>query len=136
MCRRICLLRATGRAAEAARLQSADLSRALARTGSQAADPAVASRLSALFAAAEERVSDALALAEILGPLLVDQLSSALSALRSASPASAPAFSVATPPVAPPRPIASGPVPGIADFIEEMLARERPSPASSARHAS
>src|SRR5205807_184898 len=97
-------------------------------TGSHAADPASASRLSALFASAEERVADALMLAELLAPMLAQQLSPALAALGPA-PAAAAHSSASTAhksPAPPPRPGASGTVPGIADFIEEMLARERP----------
>src|SRR5207253_349568 len=96
MCRRICLLRATGQNAEAARAQSSDLPRALELTGSRAADPAVANRLSALFASAEERIADALVLAELLAPMLAQHLQPALATLRPAAVASASEFSAAT----------------------------------------
>src|SRR5262249_23149655 len=121
MCRRICLLRATGRTGDAARLQSFDLSHALNRAGVDATAPDIAGRPSAWFASAEERVADALALADVLAPLLVEQLQPALFAQRSATAASAATITATPPSAAPtPRPVASGTIPGIADFIEEM----------------
>ena len=116
VCRRICLLRAQGRAAEAARIGEAELGAAAARAGAAAgggADPL--ERCRRLLAEEAERVDLAVALAELLAPMLALRL-------RGAEPARAAAAAPA-----PRRTRAEAP--GVADLIEEMLARERASAA-------
>ncbi len=149
LCRRICLLRHTGREAEAGQLHDHEFARAISALPPTAdLDP----RVQALFVAEEKRVLEAQALAEIIGPLIVEQLRSAftfapVAAAQSQSYAhtlhSAPAHSVqaasvaapepstaATPstsrrPTPTPRPVRTT-APSIADFIDDMLAQERP----------
>ncbi len=105
-------------------MQSTELSRALAalRAIPEAAADSDA-RLRALFAAEEERVLNARVLAELLVPLLSEHLGGLRPpAPRRATVASpAPAAAAAEPAV----PAGSGPTPGIADFIDEMLAQDR-----------
>ena len=113
MYRRICVLRLNGRSAEAGRLHDGEFSAALERLREASADdPDFPSLLEAQLAAEEERAAEAVALAEVLLPLLTEQLG------RAPAAAARPA----------PRPAApAGPreTPGIADFIDEMLAHDR-----------
>lgn len=118
--RRICLLRATGRIEEAARLEYGDLVRAMTE-----ATTSVEAEISwsTLFAAEEKRVADASILAELLAPLLAEQLH-----LSPAQPATAGLAAVldAFPAKSPRRPPAPGAAPPeVADLIEGMLAQER-----------
>ncbi|MCX6955255.1 MAG: hypothetical protein NTV51_24135, partial [Verrucomicrobia bacterium] len=121
VCRRICLLRSTGRSLDAARLQSTELSRLLTAMPSA---PETDHRLHVLFAEEERRIADAHALAEILVPLIVEQLRALLP--HSTTPALATGH-FATEPAATPRPVRTE-APGIADFIDDMIAQERPAP--------
>lgn len=129
VCRRICVLRSTGRYVEAADLHSAELTSLLA------ALPATAdaeSRVQAIFAAEEKRVADAQALAEVLAPLVADLLR----ATPLLSSSSAPLQSVAPDALVTPdpRPVRAT-APSIADFIDDMIAQERP-PSRALRRAS
>jgi hypothetical protein len=110
--RRVCFLRAEGRAAEALNLEQTELAAAEAEAfGADGPD----SRLEAFLATEEERVADAVAFAEVLVPALAERLE----VLRAASPRpGAPAPRA-------PRPAAPGAEHGIADFIDEMLEQER-----------
>ncbi len=113
--RRVCVLKSTGRHAEARRLEETELEAALAavRKTAQASAEAEA-RIASVMAAESERVAEALALAEILAPMLVERLGANPPAKRATE---APAGPRARPAADEDR--------GIADFIEEMLAQDR-----------
>ncbi len=126
--RRVCLLRSRGHSVEAARLQSTELSKTIGALR-QAANGAAGceARLKAVFAREEDRVADASVLAEILLPQLRDALAAA-GAPRGRTeelPQRAPAARLA------PRTVAAA-APGIADFIDEMIAQERTVPSAAA----
>jgi hypothetical protein len=108
LCRQICLCRTRGQVAEASRLEiilhdqvSAGFSR---------------DALQEIFLAEQRRVIDALMLAEVLGPLLTEQLATATSE-KTRAPAAATRSSS--------RPAAPGRQLAIADLIEGMLMQER-----------
>ena len=113
ICRRICLLRAQGLGGQARRVEDAELPEALARAAA-AAGAEDGARARAVMAEERERVASAAVLAEILAPMLSGRL-------HAAAPARAPS---------PEAPVARAPggARGIADFIDEMLARERAGP--------
>lgn len=124
--RRICLLREQGDAGQAARLHEQDLAAAVrelrAAHGAEALPDA---ELLRLFAVEEQRVAEAVVLAELLIPQLVGD--------RPPVPAkSVPAAPVPARPRVPAAPPGS---PGIPDLLDAMLAAERhgrrPSPAAS-----
>lgn len=111
--RRICVLRLNGRAAEASRLHDGEFSAAVeALRAENADDPDFPVQLEAQLNAEEERAAEAVALAELLLPMLTEQLG------RAPAPAIRPA-------AAPARPAGARPAPDIADFIDEMLAHDR-----------
>lgn len=125
--RRIGLLRAAGRHAEALDLEIDELSRAF--TAARAADPAGEDRSPAIQHEETERIAQASALAEILAPLLAEKLRQHL---PPAVVGAAAALATPTESVRPPAPNAAAPSPtssppSIADFIDSMLA-QRPSP--------
>ncbi len=123
--RRICVLRVRGLSVEAARLESTELADAISRIRDSEPDDAECdARMCALFAREADRVADASVLAEILLPLLRDF------APPEVARASFARFSrpVVSDPVVSRRPPAPVPAPGIADFIDEMIQQERPSP--------
>ena len=117
--RRICLLRATGAAEEAGRLEAGEFARAKAEAAASEGDgPSWPSRL----AAEEKRVAEASILAELLAPLLAERLrrpgrsatTDGLSAVLDAFPAKSAA-----------RTFPRGAALEVADLIEGMLALER-----------
>ncbi len=112
LCRQICLCRARGQTAEASRLEAALRD----QTATETDEPT----LQQIFSVEQRRVIDALILAELLGPMLVERLTLAAGSER-----------IALTPVAgsPARPAARGTPPDIADLIEGMIEQER-----SARH--
>lgn len=122
--RRMCVLRATGKNDEAARLENQDLARALAEARiatNNSEEEAV------VFAQEVERVANAAVLAELIAPMVAEQV-------RAASPRiPAPSNNPAAPP-AEQIPKAARPhqdaVPTIADMLDGMLAQE---PARSSR---
>ncbi len=124
--RRICLLREQGDAGQAARLREHDLAAAVRELrAAHGAEALSDDDLRALFAAEEQRVAEAVVLAELLIPQLVGG--------RAPAPAkSVPAAPVPAHPRVPAAP--PGP-PGIPDLLDAMLAAERngrrPSPAAS-----
>ncbi len=124
--RRICLLREQGDAGQAARLHEHDLAAAVRELrAAHGAEALSDDDLRALFAAEEQRVAEAVVLAELLIPQLVGG--------RAPAPAkSVPAAPVPAHPRVPAAP--PGP-PGIPDLLDAMLAAERngrrPSPAAS-----
>jgi hypothetical protein len=108
LCRQICLCRTRGQVAEASRLEV--VLRNQVSTGfSEAA-------LQEIFLAEQKRVIDALMLAEVLGPLLTEQLAAAAA---DTTRAPAPAVRSPRPPGTSDQPLA------IADLIEGMLMQER-----------
>jgi hypothetical protein len=90
-------------------------------------DATVTERLNAMFATEAERVANAAVLAEILVPMIAEQLrppiSSGLAAPGVSQP-TVPATPLAPVPLAP-RPAAPRPA-SIADFIDDMIAQESP----------
>jgi hypothetical protein len=109
--RRICFLRAEGRADEARRVEETEFAEAAmrARQGSESEFESE-SILQSLLKEEKERVCDAIAFAEILVPMLAERLGSHLGPVRAA------AHVVRKAPL-------SGPVPArdIADFIDDMI---------------
>jgi len=116
-CRRICLLRAAGRYAEAQRIEDTELAAAAAKASREGSGPGpeADARLATMLAGEAERVAAAVAFAEILAPMLSERLGD-----RAAIHAQAPKH-----PHRGPGTGAPGGVRGIADFIEEMLAQDR-----------
>jgi len=114
--RRICFLRSEGSAAEAQFIEQNEFSRLVEQARETCKSAADADLIMGdLLRGEEARVADAIALAEVLVPLLSRQLSHMAPSSR--APASAPA----------PRPRQAGRDDnrGIADFIDDMLAQER-----------
>jgi len=113
--RRVCVLKSTGRHAEARRLEATELEAALAciRTAAEGSAEAEA-RIASVMAAESERVAEALTLAEILAPMLVERLGS-----------NPPVKRANEAPAEPRARRAADEDRGIADFIEEMLAQDR-----------
>ena len=132
--RRICVLRATGKSAEADALETGKLADAIAKLHESSTSIAdLDQRLEALFAKETERVDTAHALAELLLPMLTAADESGVSR-RSRAPTPGFEFSAAretsVPSQAgadgiPPAPSTGPMLPGIADFIDEMLVQER-----------
>ena len=115
------MLRERGQSDVAERLRSGELMTLLAtiRTPGDS-DAAITERLNAIFAAEAERVANAAVLAEILVPMLTEQLRPLGASSIAPTPVPAP---VVAPPVAKPR----QPRPAsIADFIDDMIAQEKP----------
>lgn len=130
LCRRVCILRERGLHADAEKLLVESLPPLLATVRApQETDAALNLRLDAVFAQETERVANAAVLAELLRPLLAEDLPAA-TALPVGTPApvlvplaTAPAV---TPPAAPPpKPPTRGAI-SIADFIDDMIAQESP----------
>lgn len=130
--RRICVLDATGKTAEADTLRIQKLEpavKALRETSAGPEDP----QLEAMFAAEEERVASAQVLAEILLPLLTTVAPGATTQPRffSAPPSPTPAYGLVENFTSEPSPrpnpggTPSPLLPGIADFIDEMLTQDR-----------
>jgi hypothetical protein len=116
------MLRERGQNEEAERLRAGELMTMLAAVRAPGdSDAATTDRLNALFATEAERVANAAVLAEILVPMLAEQLRPFATAGATASETPAPA---AVAPVVP-RPAQPRPA-SIADFIDDMLAQERP----------
>jgi hypothetical protein len=126
ICRRICVLRERGETEAAEKLTRGALAEAMAaiRTISGEAEAVVAARVEAMFEAEQERVANAAVLADLLAPLLRDELSSAVATVPTPSGAGANPGNPRTHSRAEPRP----PATGIADFIDEMIAQERSAP--------
>ncbi|MBK8859168.1 MAG: hypothetical protein IPN11_16295 [Opitutaceae bacterium] len=116
--RRICLLRCRGESIAAARLTDHELPRALAKiTPAEGETAAFITYRDGLFQMEEERVHNALAVAELLAPLLLDRMTeNALSAPAGAARRLFPDRS--------PAPVATKPV-DIADMIDCVLAQQR-----------
>jgi hypothetical protein len=119
LCRRVCVLRERGLVAEAERVRAGELAETLAAVRSPTdTDEAIEQRLATTFAAEAERVANAAVLAELLAPLLADR------AQRPGAPVALTSDSAA--PLPPPKPAPrAGPL-DLADFIDDMIAQERP----------
>jgi hypothetical protein len=136
--RRVCVLRISGKTAEAELLQTEQLPAAIEKV--RESRSVTDDELLALFASEEERVETANALAEILLPVLTAKID-AVTALRRNFPAPASPSTETSPsyaPAQPPEPSrTSAPMlPGIADFIDEMLVQDRaPSDSRNARRS-
>ena len=126
LCRRICALVERGEIAEADRLRTGEFADAVASV--RVTDEAEG----AAFALAAERLAHATLVAEMLAPLLAARLQPAAS-LAAAAPALARIDPLPTEPAARVRPAPTG---NIADFIDEMLALDRPAPAARDQRAS
>ena len=122
MCRRVCVLRERGQNEVAEQLRAGELMTMLAAVRTPGdSDAATTERLNAIFATEAERVANAAVVAEILVPMITEQLRPLL--MRSAAASSA----IPAPVVAPPVPKPPQPRPAsIADFIDDMIAQERP----------
>lgn len=129
VCRRICVLRSIDRYVEAEELHSTELMSLLSALRPNAE---AETRVQAIFAAEEKRVADAQALAEVLAPLVAELLRAA--PLSIPAPASAPAATPVSPAPTDSRPTRAT-APSIADFIDDMIAQERP-PSRALRRAS
>ncbi|MGH7943494.1 MAG: hypothetical protein ACREF9_00565 [Opitutaceae bacterium] len=121
VCRRVCVLRERGHNEEAERLRAGELMTMLAAIRSSGeSDTVVTERLNALFATEAERVASAAVLAEMLVPLISDQLRPMVAAAANSAAVST---SLPVSPVAKPAAPRGG---SIADFIDEMIAQETP----------
>ena len=122
VCRRVCVLRERGQKDEAERVRADEVMPmvALLRTATDT-DAAITERLNTVFAAEAERVANAAVLAELLLPELTGQLRSlAVPVAAPTSPVPPLPAPAAVPKPTPPR---RG---SIADFIDDMIAQERP----------
>jgi hypothetical protein len=131
LCRRVCVLRSTGAFVAADRIVADELPRAVAALRETVT--ITDAELQALYAAEEERVADARALAEILLPMLSEaparRTRSPFAAVESVKAEAAGTTDLVAASSALPDPIRSSPttapLPGIADFIDEMLTQDR-----------
>jgi hypothetical protein len=115
--RRVCVLRTQGSADEAQFIEQNEFSRLVDKARGACKDPAEAdSILVTLLRQEESRVADAVAFAEVLGPLLARHLSHLAPAARATA---------ASPQAPRPRQAGRDDNRGIADFIDDMLAQER-----------
>jgi len=116
--RRICLLRCRGQSGEAARLTDHELPRALAKiTPVEGETTAFITYRDGLFQLEEERVHHALAVAELLAPLLLARMGEASATTAYGTPRRP--F-----PERSPTPVASKPL-DVADMIDCVLAQQR-----------
>jgi hypothetical protein len=114
--RRVCVLRASGKTADAARLERTELAEAWAAQRASGGTTDVAP----LLAAEEARVAEAVILAEMLAPLLASRL-----AAQEQEAASQSTRVAKTSRAQRETPTPAAPAPTIADFIEGMLAQDR-----------
>ena len=117
MCRRICLLRAQGLVAAADDLHSTEFIPVLAalRTEYGPAAQLDDERIQLLYAIEQERVANAMVIAELIKPLITPATASVTSAPSPMRAVTAPATHPRT-----------APTMSIADLLDDMLARERP----------
>jgi hypothetical protein len=121
------LLRARGETAAADQLRAGPLEDAIvALRAAGLSDDAIAARLNTIFTTEDERVANALVLAEVLVPILVERLGSRIAAAAATHTPSAPS---SQPSRSANRAAADvPPAGGIADFIDQMIAQEQPQP--------
>jgi hypothetical protein len=126
-------LRERGQHEEAEQLRLGSVAEMVAtlRTPSDS-DASIGARLDEIFAAETERVANAAVLAELLAPLISEQLGAGVLPKVVAAPT--PINPTPAKPSPPPRAAAVS----IADFIDEMIAQEKPPerPRETARRAS
>uniref|UniRef100_UPI0039C967CA hypothetical protein n=1 Tax=Horticoccus sp. 23ND18S-11 TaxID=3391832 RepID=UPI0039C967CA len=120
-CRRVWVLREHGRHDEAELLRQGELAGQVAAARSPAeSDADVAGRLEAIMTHEAERVASAAVLAELLLPILAQQLRAPAATVATASPVAIQALPKLDAPQAP----AQRPAASIADFIDMMIAQE------------
>jgi hypothetical protein len=126
----VCILRERGQAEEAERLRVGELAEMLLAVRSPGdTDATVAARLDSIFSAETERVANAAVLAELLTPMLAEHLRPAATSQESAPVIATVAEPlVTTPPAKTPAPRTTAI--SITDFIDEMIAQEKPPPRS------
>ena len=118
------MLRERGQTDEAEQLHRGSLQEMLAAVrGPEDTDATLHEKLNAIFAVETERVANAAVLAELLAPLLTDRVAAASSAHAAVVSAAAPSMA-APPPPSPPKPERRAA--SIADFIDEMIAQDKP----------
>jgi hypothetical protein len=110
--RHICFLRSEGLGAEAKRIEDTELEEAAAEARATESDGDT--QLKAFYAQEQERVAEAIAFAEVLVPALSGHFSSPETA-KARSPVPAPRSKARS----------ARSEPGIADYIDEMLAQDR-----------
>jgi hypothetical protein len=118
----VCVLRERGHNEAAERLRADELMPLLAAVRLPTDDDAaITERLNSLFATEGERVANAAVLAEMVGPMIADQLRP-LATVQAPAAASAPVVASLIPAAKPAqlRPAS------IADFIDDMIAQEKP----------
>jgi hypothetical protein len=130
--RRICLLRACGRADEAEKIQNVEFAAArfVAEQETLVEDPAILeSRVQTLLDAEASRVTEAVLLAEMLAPLIADLIRPSLAIQPLATKQPANAYSPSQAVTRRPEPLRTPPAtaPSIADLIDGMLGQDRPS---------
>jgi hypothetical protein len=124
----VCVLRERGQADEAEALRQRELPGLLAAVRSPAdTDASIDAQLTAVFAREEDRVANAVVLAELMAPLLVNPAARTpeLTPILISAPspgALEPRPSQFAPP--PPLPAPARAAGSIADFIDEMIAQE------------
>jgi hypothetical protein len=117
--RHVCFLKAEGRSGEARTIEDTELAAAIAEArGSAGTEAEVDARLNRVKAEGEVLVTEAIAYAEVLVPMLTNRLRTLALPSAPAGPAPAPKRKKAQAP---------GESRGIADFIDEMLAQDGPS---------
>jgi hypothetical protein len=122
-CRRICVLRERGQQDDAERIRTEELPRlvALARAPEET-DAMANERLEKIFSLEEERVASAAVIAELLAPMLAGKSRPAPVEQVAVSVAPMPAAVTPAPAPKPPERRSAS----IADFIDEMIAQEKP----------
>ena len=122
VCRRVCVLRERGHSDDAERLRAGELmAMVTAVRDPSESDAVVSERLNTIFAHEAERVANAAVLAELLIPVLVEKLQPAF---RAETPTGRASDSVA--PMLPIEKAVTPRAASIADFIDEMIAQEKP----------
>jgi hypothetical protein len=125
VCRKVCVLRERGQSGEAEQLRAQTLPELLAALKTPTdTDAAIAQRVESIFAVETERIANATVLAELLVPLLSEQLRGLAVPPNMISASLSPA----PPPPPPPKPPARAATISIADFIDDMIAQENPPP--------
>ena len=129
--RRVCLLRSDGKNTEALELETGALADAVGAL--RACSTVTQVQLDWLFAAEEERVTSVRLLAEILLPMLTEAVAAlprpiaAIESVTAPVPPRLAAPATTDAPSKSPAATRTTPgLPGIADFIDEMLSQERP----------
>lgn len=123
VCRRICILRERGQGEEAERLRTTELADLIAARTAAGDEREVATRLEAIFAAEEERVANAAVVAELLLPLLTQELRAGFPLSLGRGSATAAVHSEGSHVGASAPPQAQAPT-DIAGFIDQMIAQD------------